>query len=235
MPFFKQEVVPESIPAEESQTSKHSKPTVVTVPPRASAVVNRMSVAKSTGTTPVGDGLVSTSSAVAKGVTEFTNTATEAAGKVQSGIATAQSAAQDPAGFAISQIQSISGVSIPSSPQGVANLLAKFSKPKPTGDGRTNIAEEKTEGEDIASKIGDVGSLIAKGPQALTSKINSTIGQIVPSEVTEAAGSVTELASLGGVPVDNVISTSVNKVTSPVQSSLTKVNNAVDGTQGIIT
>ena len=53
--------------------------------------------------------------------------------------------------------------------------------------------------------------------------------------VTEAAGAVTEIANLGGVPVDNVISQSVSKVTTPVQSTLTKVKNVSDGTQGIIT
>lgn len=235
MPFFTQQVVPESVPADESQLSKHRTPTVVTVPPNASDKVNKQSVGDAIGTTPVGDGLISATTAVSKGVSEFTNTAADAAGRVQSGIAQAQSAAQDPASFAIGLAQSQTGISIPSSPQGVANLLAKFSKPNPKGDGRTNIAEEKTEGEDIASKIGDVAGLIAKGPSALLGKINSAISQVVPSEITEAASSVTELASLGGVPVDNVISTSVSKVTSPVQSSLTKVNNAIDGTQGIIT
>lgn len=235
MPFYTQKVNQESVSADESQTSKHKTPTVVTIPPKASNQVSKNAVAKAIGTTPVGDGLISATSATAKGVTEFANTAADASGKVQSGIAQAQSAAQDPVGFALSLAQAQTGVSIPSSPQGVAQLLAKFSKPKPNGDGTTNIAEEKTEGENVIDKIGDVAGAIAKGPSALLGKINSTISQIVPSEVTEAASSVTELASLGGVPVDNVISTSVSKVTSPVQSSLTKVNNAVDGTQGIIT
>jgi len=57
----------------------------------------------------------------------------------------------------------------------------------------------------------------------------------VPEGVTEAVSSVTEIASLGGVPVDNVVSTAVNKVTQPVQSSLQKVKNVTDSTQGIIT
>lgn len=233
MPFFRQQVVSESVPGDAAQTSKHRLPTVVTVPPNASDKVDKMAVADATGTTPVGDGLITATNATAKGVKEFTNAAADAAGKVQSGIAQAQSAAQDPASFAIGLAQSQTGISIPTSPQGVANLLAKFSKPKPTGDGRTNIADSKTEGENVVSEIGNVAEVVSKGPGALASKISSVSSALAP--VTEAASAVTELASLGGVPVDNVISSSVSKVTSPVQSSLTKVNNAVDGTQGIIT
>src|SRR5210317_1083522 len=117
MAFFTQQVVSESIPGDAAQTSKHKTPTIVTVPFNASDKVDKMAVADATGTTPVGDGLITATNATAKGVKEFTNAAADAAGKVQSGIAQAQSAAQDPASFAIGLAQSQTGISIPTSPQ----------------------------------------------------------------------------------------------------------------------
>lgn len=230
MPFYTARVLEASRPADESQLSRHTTPIVVTVPPNASENVNRIDAAKATSTTSVGDAFISASKAVAKGVSEFTNQIADAAGKVQSGIAQAQSAAADPVSFVAGLAQQATGVSIPSSPQGIVNLLAKFSKPKTSGDGRTDIANEKSEGESIIDQIGDTASLTA---EQLSSKISAVSEALSP--VTEIASSVTQLASLGGVPVDNVISQSINQVTSPVQSTLTKVQNVTDGTQGIIT
>ena len=234
MPWFKQTQNPNLAPADEGELSKHTQPVVVSVPANASEVANRADSARATGTTSVGDGFISAQKSVAKGVTEFTSAVGGAVGKVQSGIAQAQSAAQDPVSFVSGLAEQATGFSIPSSPEGIANLLSKFSKPKPNSDGRTDIADPKSEGESIIDEIGDVASLTA---DQLTSKISAVSSAIsdFASPITEAAGAVTELANLGGVPVDNVISQSVSQVTSPVQSTLTKVTNVTDGTQGIIT
>lgn len=234
MAFYSTVPIPASRPADESQLSKHTQPTVCTVPPNADRIVNPYESAKATGTTAVGNGPISAGKAVEKGVQEFTNAVSDAASKVQSGIAQAQSAAQDPVSFVAGLAQQATGVSIPTSPQGVLDLLSKFSPPPATGDGRTDISKPASEGDSVISEIGDFASLTADQVTSKISSVSSAISQVT-APITQAAGAVTQLASLGGVPVDNVISSSVNKITSPVQSSLTKVNNVVDGTQGIIT
>lgn len=232
MSFPVQEVNKKTELAGESERNEHKKPTIVTVPPNASAKTSLISAAQGTGTTAVGSGVISGSKAAAKGA-DVVATAKANADKVKSTIATAQQAASDPISFALSAVQSATGFSIPSSPAGVAALLSKFSeKPDPRGDGTTDISKEKKQGSSILEKIGDIASL---SPADALSKVTSAASQFVPEGVTEAVSSVTELASLGGVPVDNVISTSVNKVTQPVQSSLQKVKNVTDNTQGIIT
>lgn len=219
-------------PADQAQTNIHKKPTIVTVPSNASSKTSLISAAQGTGTTAVGSGVISGSQAAAKGA-DAVATAKANVQKVKSAIATAQQAASDPVGFALSAVQAATGFSIPSSPEGIASLLGKFAeKPDPRGDGTTDISKEKKEGSSVLSKLGDVASL---NPADALSKVTSAASQFVPAGVTEAVSSVTEIASLGGVPVDNVVSTAVNKVTQPVQSSLQKVKNVTDSTQGIIT
>jgi len=230
MSLYKKESAPSTKLAGESERAVHKKPTVVTIPSNAVAKTSTIDAAQATGTTSVGDAIVSSAKATAKGVTEIKNAITDGISKVQSGIARAQSAASDPVGFAISLAESQSGFSIPSSPEGVANLLAKLSKPDTRGDGTTDISKEKKDGSDAVAKLGDIGSDFG----AAVSKVTSSIGAAT-SAVGEVTGSVTELASLGGVPVDNVISNSVNKITQPVQTSLQKVKSTSDNTQGIIT
>jgi len=234
MPFYGTQVVESSRPADESQISKHTQPTVVTVPQNASDHVNRIDAATATGTTSVGDAFISANKAVTKGVKEFASNLSDAVGKVQSGIAQAQSASQDPVSFVAGLAQQATGFSIPSSPQGLIDLLSKFSKPKTTSDGRTDIANPKSEGEGVVDEIGDVASLTADQLSSKISSVSSAISSVT-STVGEVTGAVTQIASLGGVPVDNVISQSISNVTSPVQSTLSKVQNATDGTRGIIT
>lgn len=227
---FVQKEDAKSKPASEAELSKHTKPIIVKVPSNASQVADRLESSKASATTTVGDGFISAGKAVTKGVKSFSSAVSDATGKVQSGIAQAQSISQDPASFVAGLAEQATGFSIPSSPQGLIDLLSKFSTPKTSGDGRTDIAKNKSEGEGVINEIGDTASLTA---DALTSKISSVSQALAP--VTEAVGAVTEIANLGGVPVDNVISQSVSKVTTPVQSTLTKVKNVSDGTQGIIT
>lgn len=229
MPYSQTEDI-NSRPANEKELSKHNKPTIVKVPSNASEVVDKLESAKATATNAVGDPFLSAGKAVTKGVKEFSSAVADASGKIQSAKATAQSAAQDPVSFVAGLAEQATGFSIPTSPEGLINLLSKFSEPKVSGDGRTDIAKAKSEGNDVISEIGDVASLTG---DALTSKISSVSEALAP--ITEVAGAVTEIASLGGVPVDNVISNSINKVSSPVQTTLTKVKNVTDGTQGIIT
>jgi len=234
MAFYSTTVVEASKPADESALSAHTKPVVVTVPPTASQFADRVESAVATGTKTVGDGFISASKSIAQGVQEFTSNLADAAGKVQSGIAQAQSAAQDPVSFVAGLAQQATGVSIPSSPQGILNLLQKFSKPKTTSDGSTDISNPKSDGESIIDEIGDVASLTADQISSKIATVSEAISSVT-STVSEVTSSVTQLASLGGVPVDNVISRSVSNITSPVQSTLTKVQNVTDGTQGIIT
>jgi len=234
MSFYTQIPSEASRPADEGEMAKHTKQNICTIPPNASQHVSKLESSTATGITTVGDGFVSAGKAVTKGIEEFTSAIGDAAGKVQSGIAQAQSAAQDPASFIVGLAEQATGFSVPSSPEGLLNLLQKFSKPKANGDGRTDIARTKQEGETIIDEIGDVASLSADQLSSKISSVSSAISSVT-STVGEAAGAVTQLASLGGVPVDNVISQSVSNVTSPVQSTLTKVQNVSDGTQGIIT
>ena len=228
--FYKQIVNENSKPASEAELAKHNKPVIVKIPSNASEVANRIDSAKATGTTSVGDAKISANKAVAKGVKTFTSEISNAAGRVQSGIAQAQSIAQDPVSYVVGLAEQASGVSVPSSPQGLLELLSKFSEPKVSGDGRTDISKNKSDGEEVISEIGDVASFSA---DELSSKITSVSNAI--SSATEVVGAVTEVASLGGVPVDNVITQSINKISTPVQSTLTKVKNTTDGTKGIIT
>ena len=230
MSFYKQSEDPKSRPASETQLATHNKPTIVKIPSNASEVVDKLESAKATATTAVGDPFISTSKAVTKGVKEFSSAVADASGKIQSAKATAQSAAQDPVSFVAGLAEQATGFSIPTSPEGLINLLSKFAEPKVSGDGRTDIAKSKSEGDDIISEIGDVASLTG---DALTSKISSVSEALAP--ITEVAGAVTEIASVGGVPVDNVISNSISKASAPVQTTLTKVKNTTDGTKGIIT
>ena len=228
--FYKQISDEKSKPASEAELAKHNKPIIVKVPSNASNVANRIESAKATGTTSVGDATISASKAVVKGVETFTSEISNAAGRVQSGIAQAQSIAQDPVSYVVGLAEQATGVSVPSSPQGIVELLSKFSKPKVSGDGRTDISKNKSDGEGVIDEIGDVASFSA---DELSSKITSVSNAI--SSATEVVGAVTEVASLGGVPVDNVITQSINKISTPVQSTLTKVKNTTDGTKGIIT
>jgi len=233
MPFYSTTEIPGSVPADESQLNKHVQPITVRVPQNAHRVAGMNEAGSATGTNSVGNGQISATKAVTKGVQEITSAITDATNKVQSGIAQAQAAAADPVSFVAGLAEQATGVSIPTSPEGLVALLSRFSKPKVTGDGTTDISKTKSEGEDVIQEIGDVASVVAQGPGALASKISSVSAALAP--VTEAVGAVTELASLGGVPVDNVISSSVSRVTEPVQSSLTKITNVTDGTSGVIT
>lgn len=233
MPFYSTRTIPASVPADESELSRHTQPTTVRVPQNAHRYAGMNESGEATGTNSVGNGQISASKAASKGVQEISSAISDASSKVQSGIAQAQSAAADPVSFVAGLAQQATGFSVPTSPEGLVALLSKFSKPKVTGDGTTDISKRKSEGENVIEEIGDVASVVAQGPGALASKISSVSSALAP--VTEAAGAVTELASLGGVPVDNVISQSISKVTQPVQSSLTKVTNVTDQTRGIIT
>lgn len=228
--MYKQLEDESSKPASEAELAKHNKPTIVKIPSNASKVANRLDSAKATGTTSVGDATISASKSVVKGVKTFTSEISNAAGRVQSGIAQAQSIAQDPVSYVVGLAEQATGFSVPSSPQGIVELLSKFSKPKVSGDGRTDLSKNKSAGENVVGEIGDVASFSA---DELSSKISSVSNAI--SSATEVVGAVTEISNLGGVPVDNVITQSISKISTPVQSTLTKVKNTTDGTKGIIT
>jgi len=232
--FYNTQTIEASKPAGEENLSKHTQPNICAIPSNADQFVDQSDSSRATGTTSVGNGFISAGKATVKGVTEFASDVGDALGKVQSGIAQAQAIATDPVSFVAGLAEEATGYSIPTSPQGVLDLLSKFSKPPVSSDGRTDISKEKSEGEGIIDEIGDVASLTVDELTGAISSVGTAISEAT-SAIGEAISPITELASLGGVPVDNVISQSVNKVTSPVQSTLTKVQNVTDGTQGIIT
>lgn len=234
MTFYSSKTLTASQPADESELSKHTRPVRTTVPSNASEHADRKESALATGVTSVGDGFIAANKAVTKGVREFTSAISDAAGKVQSGIAQAQSAAQDPVGFAIGLAEQAGGFSVPSSPEGIVALLKKFNKPKAQSDGTVDITDTKDESDSLVEELGDTAGLTAEQISSKVSGISSAISQ-VGSTISETAGAITELASLGGVPVDNVVSQSIQQVSQPVQSTLSKVQNVSDGTQGIIT
>ena len=221
--------------AGQTERSEHNKPTVVTVPSSASNRVSVVSSAKAVGTTSAGDGVISASKAAAKGATVMAEINAGVA-KVQSAKAQAEQAKNDPVSFALSSIQSATGFSIPSSPEGLANLLSKFSKPDVTKktDPAVDISNEKSSSEDAVAGAGDIASLAGDTASFISkaTAIASNPTSILPSDI---GGAVTQISNVGGVPVDNVISKATSKVTSPVQSSLTKVKNVSDTTTGILT
>jgi len=221
--------------AGETERSEHNKPSVVTVPKNASNSASILSSSKAVGTTAVGDGVLSASKAAAKGATVMAEVNSGIA-KVQSAKAQVEQAKNDPVSFALSVAQSATGFSIPSSPEGIANLLSKFSKPDETKgtDTSVNIAKEKSAAEDAVAGAGDIASLAGDTASFISkaTAIASNPTSVLPSDIS---GAVTQISSVGGLPIDNVISQATSKVTSPVQSSLTKVKNVSDTTTGILT
>jgi len=218
--FTKPSPILSSKPADTA--GEHTKPTIVSVSDKAKRVSSTVGLDLG-GLKSTGDSLMSSLTSIVNSpdASELTSSVADTASKINSSI----SGGASPLDAITGGISEGFGIELPSIPSDISGIFEKFSTPDPLGDGSLDFAAKAEEASGFVSDA--------------VAQVTDLAGGSDLGGITDALGGglpgLSSITSVAGLPTDSVITSSLSKVTSPIQSSLSKVTNITDGTSGIIT